>query len=207
LQTWLALIDGREAEAEISAAHAAKLCKHLNQPWIDGFCRMCFAFSHVFAARHEQAMLALGELIETFERASDRHMRMFPTIHLGIQQFLTGELVEARRNVLSGLNLAWQIANSRAFTGVCEFTAYFAAREGDAELAARLMGAAENGRITTGAPLFPNWAKPHDVAWDEICARLGATAANKLFDAGKLAGPRECVPLAAVYLQSPAPRL
>ena len=36
-------------------------------------------------------MLAMGELIETFERASDRHMRMFATIHLGIQQFLTGD--------------------------------------------------------------------------------------------------------------------
>jgi hypothetical protein len=51
---------------------------------------------------------------------------------------------------------------------------------------------------------MPNLVKPHDVAWGEVCARLGATAAQKLFAAGKLAGPRECVSLAAVYLQSEA---
>ena len=204
LQTWLAVISGREADAETSAAHAAMLCKNLNEPWIDGFCRMCFAFSHVYASRHEQAVLSMGELVETFERASDRHMRMFPTINLAMQQFQTGALVEGRQNVLKGLNLARLIANSRALTGVCEFTAYFTAHDGKAELAARLMGAAETGRIMTGAPLFPNWVKLHDTAWSEICASLGGTAASELYDAGKLAGPRECVQLAAAYLQSAA---
>ena len=205
VQTWLAIMDGREAEAEISAARAAELCKHLNQPWIEGFYRLSSAFSHVYALRHEQALLAMRELVETFDRAHDCHMRMFATIQLGLQQFLTGTLDGARRNVLRGLDFARRIANPRALTGVCETTAYIAAREGNAELAARLMGAAEAGRVMSGAPLFPNWVKSHDVAWGEICASLGATTAQELFAAGKLAGPRECVPQAAVYLQSAAP--
>jgi hypothetical protein len=179
--------------------------KHLNQPWIEGFCRLCIAFSHVYALRHEQAMLAMGELKETFERANDRHMRIFATAGVGIEQFLTGDLIGARSNVLKELTFARQIANFRVVTGVCEFTAYFAAREGSVELAARLLGAAEAGRIMSGAPLFPSFVKPHDEAWGEICARLGETAAQKLFAAGKLAGPRECVSLAAIYLQSEAP--
>ena len=150
-------------------------------------------------------MLAMGELMEMFEQANDRHMRIFATVALGIEQFLTGDLIGARRNVLSGLNFARQIANFRVVTGVCEFTAFFAAREGNAKLAARLLGAAEAGRIMSGAPLMPSLVKPHDVAWSEVCARLGATAAQKLFAGGKLAGPRECVSLAAIYLQSEAP--
>ena len=85
VQTWLAVMDGREAEAEITAAHAVRVSKHLNQPWIDGFCRLCIAYSHVYALRHEQAMLAMGELMETFERANDRHMRIFATVGLGIR--------------------------------------------------------------------------------------------------------------------------
>jgi hypothetical protein len=87
---------------------------------------------------------------------------------------------------------------------VCEFTGFFAAREGNVELAARLLGAAEAGRILTGAPLMPSLVKPHDVAWGEICACLDATAAQKLFAAGKLAGPRECV-TGGSHLQSEAP--
>jgi hypothetical protein len=47
--------------------------------------------------------------------------------------------------------------------------------------------------------------KPHEAAWGEVCARLGVPAAQELFAAGKLAGPRECVSLAASYLQSEAP--
>ena len=205
VQTWLAVMDGREAEAEITAAHAVRVSKHLNQPWLEGFCRLSIAYSHVYALRHEQAMLAMGELMEMFERANDRHMRIFATMGLGIEQFLTGDLIGARRNVLRGLNFARQIANFRVVTGVCEFTGWFAAREGNVELAARLLGAAEAGRIMSGAPLMPSLVKPHDVAWGEVCARLDATAAQKLFAAGKLAGPRECVSLAAVYLQSEAP--
>ena len=159
VQTWLAVMNGREAEAEITAAHAVRASKHLNQPWIEGFCRLSIAFSHVYALRHEQAMLAMGELTETFERANDRHMRIFATLGLGMEQFLTGDLIGARHNVLRGLNFGRQIANFRVVTGVCEFTAYFAAREGNVELAARLLGAAEAGRILSGAPLFPSFAE------------------------------------------------
>jgi hypothetical protein len=205
VQTWLAVMDGREVEAETTAAHAVRVCKYLYQPWIEGFCRLSIAYSHVYALRHEQAMLAMGELMETFERANDRHMRIFATIGLGIEQFLTGDLIGARRNVLRGLNFARQIANFRVVTGVCEFTAWFAARERSVELAARLLGAAEAGRIMSGAPLMPSLVKPHEAAWGEVCARLGVPAAQELFAAGKLAGPRECVSLAASYLQSEAP--
>jgi hypothetical protein len=162
------------------------------------------AFRHVYALLHEQALQAMREVAETFDRAHDCHMRMFANIQVGLQQFLTGDLDGARRNILRGLDFARRIANPRGLTAVCETTAYIAAREGNPQLAARLLGAAEAGRIMSGAPQFPQWEKPHDVAWDEICARLDATPAQELFAAGQRAGPRECAQLAAVYLQSEA---
>ena len=204
VQTWLAIVNGHAAEAEVSAARAAQLCKDLNQPWIEGFNRLSSAFSHVYGQFHEKALQAISEAAEMFDRAHDCHMRMFATIQMALQQFLTGDLGGARRNMLKGLDIARRIANPRGLTGVCETTAYIAAQDGNAELAARLLGAAETGRVMTGAPQFPNWVKPHDVAWGEICASIGATSADELFAAGKLAGPRESAQLAAVYLQSEA---
>ncbi len=204
VQAWLSIVDGREAEAETSAARAAQLCKHSNQPWLEGFSRLGIAFSHVYALRHEQALQAMREVAEKFDRACDCHMRMFVAVQLALQEFMTGDLQGARGYVLKALDFTRRIGNPRGFTGVCETTAYIAAREGNAALAARLLGAAEAGRIMSGAPQFPYWMKPHDVAWGEICARLGATAAQDLFAAGQLAGPRECAPLAAVFLRSEA---
>jgi hypothetical protein len=204
VQTWLAIADGHAAEAEISAARATQLCKHLNQPWIEGFNCLGSAFSHVHAELHEQALQAMREVAETFDRAHDCHMRMFATVQVGLQQVLTGDLDGARHNLLKGLEFAQRIGNLRGLTGVCETTAYVAAREGNAQLAARLLGAAEAGRIMSGAPQFSQWVKPHDVAWGEICARLDATTAQELFTAGQLAGPRESAQLAAVYLRSEA---
>ena len=93
VQTWLAAVDGREAEAVMSAALVAQLCKHLNQPWMEAFSRLVGAFSHVYALRHEQAMLAMGEVAEIFDRARDFHMRMFAAIQVGLQQFLMGHLL------------------------------------------------------------------------------------------------------------------
>jgi hypothetical protein len=57
----------------------------------------------------------------------------------------------------------------------------------------------------SGAPQFPYWIKPHDQAWSETCSRLGEVAAQDLFAAGRLAGPRECAVLAAAFLQSETP--
>lgn len=204
VQTWLAIVDGHAAEAEISAARATQLCRQLNQPWIEGFNRLGSAFSPVYALLHEQALQAMREVAETFDRAHDCHMRIFATGQVGLQQILTGDLVGARHNFLKVLDFAQRFGNLRAFTGVCEATAYIAAREGNSQLAARLLGAAEAGRIMSGAPQFPQWVKPHDVAWGEICTRLDAAAAQELFAAGQLAGPRECAQLAGAFLQSEA---
>jgi non-specific serine/threonine protein kinase len=176
----------------------------LNQPWIQGFKNLSNAFSHVYALNHEQALQAMRDVAETFDRADDCHMRMFATVQVGLQQFLTGDLDGARRNIQKGLDFSWRIGNPRGLTGICETTAYIAARDGNAQLAARLLGAAETGRVMSGAPQFPQWEKPHDVAWVEICARLDATAAQELFEAGQLVGPHEGAQWAAAYLQSEA---
>jgi hypothetical protein len=176
----------------------------LNQPWIEGFTRLGLAFSPVYAQDHAQAVTDMREVASIFDSAADRHMRMFATVQLALQQFLTGDSIAARGNTLRGLSFARQIANQRGFTGICETSAYIAAQEGNAPLAARLLGAAEAGRQMTGAPQFPYWMKLHDTAWEEICARIGATAAEDGFAAGELAGPRACAPQAAAFLQSEA---
>ncbi len=203
-QTWLAVIGGNVAEAERCTARATRLCERLNQPWIQGFKSLSNAFSHVYALQHELALQAMRDVAEVFDRTYDSHMRMFATVQVGLQQFLTGDLDGACRNFLKGLDFAWRIGNPRALTGLCEATAYIAARDGNVQLAASLLGAAEAGRLMSGAPLFSQWQKPHDVAWAEICARLDEAAARELFAAGQLAGPREGAQWAAACLRSAA---
>jgi hypothetical protein len=112
-----------------------------------------------------------------------------------------GDDAGARSSCLKALEFARRIANPRGYTGICETTAYVAIREGNAELAARLLGTAEAGRLMSGAPIFPYWLKPHDEAWTRVCTVLGTSTAEDLFAAGKLAGPREGAQLAAIYLQ------
>ena len=206
VQAWLAVALGRPQDADNELPRGrANAAEHLNQPWIEGFTRLGLAFGPVYAQDHAQAVTAMREVDSIFDRAADRHMRMFATVQLALQQFLTGDSIAARGNTLRGLSFARQIANPRGLTGICETSAYIAAQEGHAPLAARLLGAAEAGRQMTGAPQFPYWMKLHDTAWDEICARIGQTAAEEAFAAGELAGPRACAPQAAAFLQSEAP--
>jgi non-specific serine/threonine protein kinase len=205
VQAWLSAVEGREAQTATSAARVARLCKLLNQPWMEAFGRLGSAFSHVYALRHEQAARAMGEVAEIFDRAHDSHMRMFVAIQVGLQEFLMGDHARARRDLVKALEMSRRIANPRAYTGVCETSAYIAVREGNAELAARLLGGAEAGRVMSGAPLVPYWVKPHDEAWRDVCAALGTTAAQDLFAAGKLAGSRESAQVAVVLLQPETP--
>ena len=60
---------------------------------------------------------------------------------------------------LRGLNFGLQIANFRVVTGVCE-SLLFSCSRGQRGTGARLMGAAEAGRIMTGAPLMPRLVQP-----------------------------------------------
>jgi hypothetical protein len=177
------------------------LCKHLDQPWLEAFSQLGSAFTHVYALRHEQAVRAMSEVADAFARAGDSHMRMFVALQIGLQKFLRGDDKGAGSSVLKALELARRIANPRGYTGICETTAYISIREGNAELAARLLGTAEAGRIISGAPIFPYWVEPHEEAWARVCELLGTAAADDLFASGKLAGPREGAQLAAVFLQ------
>jgi non-specific serine/threonine protein kinase len=201
VQAWLAAVKGHEAETERNAARVAELCRHLAQPWMEAFGRLGKAFNHVYALRHEQATRAMQDVAEGFDRAHDAHMRMFVAIQVGLQHFLMGDHAGARRSLLKALDLSRRIANPRAYTGVCETSAYIAVREGNPELAARLLGGAEAGRLMSGAPLFPYWVKPHEEAWSEVCAALGTTTAQDLFNAGKLAGSRDSAQVAVVLLR------
>ena len=86
VQTWLAMVQGCEDEARATAEQAARACRRLSQPWMEGFNRMASAFSHVYALRHEQALKAMCEAVDTFDRARDRHMSMFAIVQVGLQQ-------------------------------------------------------------------------------------------------------------------------
>jgi tetratricopeptide (TPR) repeat protein len=202
VQAWLAVALGRPQDAK-SELRKGRGTQPTVASTLDRRLHATGArFQSVYAQDHAQAVTDMREVASIFDSAADRHMRMFATVQLALQQFLTGDSIAARGNTLRGLSFARQIANPRGLTGICETSAYIAAQEGHAPLAARLLGAAEAGRQMSGAPQFPYWMKLHDTAWEEICARIGQTAANDIFAAGELAGPRACAPQAAAFLQS-----
>jgi non-specific serine/threonine protein kinase len=193
---------GHYGEAERLALQAKELCARLNQPWISAFCSLASAYIPVYSTQTAQAVIALRAIAEGFDCAHDYHMRMFVAVQLALQEFLAGDLIAARRWDLKALEFTEHIGNPRAFTGVYETAAYIAAHEGRAELAARLMGAAEAGRIMSGAPQASYWVAPHAAAWEQICARVGAAAAQEFFTAGRRTVPREWSTVAAEYLSS-----
>lgn len=201
LQSWLASVAVDHAQVERCNTRAATLCERVDRPWMSGFCRLGAAFIPVYAVCGAQALQAMDELSQLFAVDSDRHMQMFVAVQLGLQQFLSEDLPATRRSIARALDLSLCIGNRRGLTAVCETAAYLAASAGEAELAARLLGAADAGRSSSGAPLFPQWEKPHETAWAAVCAQLGTVVAQQLFTAAQLAGLREGAALAAPYLR------
>jgi hypothetical protein len=202
LHAWAEVIVGNYAKAAELAPQSQRLCKRLNQPWIDAFCSMGLAFVPVYRTQVPEALTAMRELAARFDGTPDDHMHMFMTMQLALQEFLSGNLNAARRCALDGLDFTRRIGNIRGFTGVYEMAAYIATQEGKPEVAARFMGMAETGRIMSGAPQAKYWLAPHAAAWTQICTRLGPSAAQALHAEGRRGVPADGAALAMEFLRT-----
>lgn len=202
-QSWAESIIGRYGEALRLATQAKQLAERCQDAWLDGFCALGAAFIPIYRMHAADAITEMRPVADLFDRADDDHMRMFVAVQMALQEFLSNNVAASRRWALQALETTRRIDNPRGFTAVCETAAYITAREGNAATAARLLGAAEAGRRMSGAPQARFWVAPHKLAWDEVCARIGVDAAERLQLAGLRQGPRASSGLAMECLSTP----
>jgi len=75
--------------------------------------------------------------------------------------------------------LSLRLNNLRATAGCLEGFAYIATHSGDAQLGARLLGAAARIRDFMGLPLLPQWQAGHDACLQRLDGILGADEAAR----------------------------
>lgn len=206
LQAWTDTMMGHYEAARGLEPRATHLSRWLKDPWLEAFAAVASAHIPIYRTETAQAVIALRELSEMFDRASDQHMCMFVSVQLALQEFLAGDLAASRRWGMKALDFSQRIGNPRGLTGVFETAAYIAAQEQLAEMSARFMGAAETGRIMSGAPQARQWITPHAAAWREVCERLGSDSAQELCAAGRRGVPRDWIAAVTEFLRAPSER-
>ena len=101
----------------------------------------------------ERAGALYGEALHRYRELGDRGGVAFALTHLGRLARRQGEPARAEALLREGLQISWQIGEQRMLTEGIEGLAEVACDGGAAVLCARLLGAAEALRETTGIPL------------------------------------------------------
>ena len=173
----------------------------LEDPWLQGFAMVARAYVHVVHGRHREALDILAPAISHMESCGDSHWTMFATLQWALQKYYVGEHGEAAGAYRRALHLSRDIGNSRGTTGCCEGASHIAAKQGDYEFAAQLMGRASAGRDTSGAPQTRQWIPAHNAVWSELEAALGAVVAAESFAFGRRQGLEDVESQLDTYLE------
>jgi non-specific serine/threonine protein kinase len=200
LIAWITGLGGNLEDTERAGRAARAVIDEAGDPWLEGLAGFGGVFCAITCSRHAEAFELLRDVIANFARAPDRHMRMF----VGGQRALLLYLLDRHRE--SGCEweavygLARDLENARGLTAVCEGTGYLAIGAGEAALATFLLGAAEGGRLRTGAPQFAQWREPHAAAEQRAREVLGEAAFDSAWRDGIRVGPRQASTAALEFL-------
>jgi non-specific serine/threonine protein kinase len=172
-------------EAEAIEAEAIEADAAVSDHWLRGFDGIARAYRHILDGAAGAAIAVLQPAVAAFRRSGDRHLLMYATVQLALQQFKSGALPAAADSFLTALQYSGELGNARGHSGCLEGGAFVAARSGDLSLAALLLGAADQWREATGAPMARHWIDPHAEAWAAVELALGPTEAGERFAQGR----------------------
>jgi hypothetical protein len=200
LAAWITGLSGDRSRTERAVRAAQAVRSGTPDDWLDGLAGMGRVFCATMCGQHPEALERLDEVSAKFERAEDRHMRMFVSAQRALQLFLLNRPLESGKALITLHGFASALDNARGLTTVCESTGYLASAAGDGAVATLLLGAAEGGRLRTGAPQFAHWQSAHATAKRQARDLLDAAAFESAWQEGIRIGPRGATRTALEYL-------
>ncbi len=152
---------------------------------------------------HAQA-LALGEeAVNVSERLGEIYFRSFALWAIAAGRLRLGELDEAESLGRRAVALKDQLGAGEGLATTLETLAWIAGARGDAERAARLLGAADSVFQAIPARLLPMWQPSHDDCAARARGRLGERGFLAAVDRGRVMTKDEAV--ADALERTPAP--
>jgi hypothetical protein len=201
LAAWITGLGGDWGRTERAGAAAQAVITGTRDFWLQGLAGMGGVFCATMCGQHTEALERIEEVSAHFERAADRHMRMYVSAQRALQLFLLDRPLESGQALKTLYGLASALENARGLTTVCEGTGYLASAAGDGAVASFLLGAAEGGRLRTGAPQFAHWQSAHATAERRARDLLDDAAFESAWQEGVRVGPRGATGAALEYLE------
>jgi predicted ATPase len=201
LAAWITGLSGDWGRTERAGRAAQAVITGTRDLWLQGLAGMGNVFCATMCGQHAEALERIEEVSAHFARAADRHMRMYVSAQRALQLFLLDRPLESGQALKTLYELASALENARGLTTVCEGTGYLASAAGDGAVASFLLGAAEGGRLRTGAPQFAHWQSAHATAERRARDLLDGAAFESAWQEGVRVGPRGATGAALEYLE------
>ena len=112
---------------------------------------------------------------------------------LGHLDWMSGAYAQAETHLTRALRLDLDMRFARSTADVLEALAWNAASAGQADRAARFLGAAQRARESVGIGIQPAHLAPHEAAIETSRTRLGAAAFAALFQLGHDSSPEQAI--------------
>jgi predicted ATPase/DNA-binding CsgD family transcriptional regulator len=160
---------------------------------------------------HAQALALGAEAVNVSERLGEIYFRSFALWVIAVGRLRLGELDAAESFGRRAVALKDQLGAGEGLAMTLETLAWIAAARGDAERAARLLGAADSVFHAIPATMLPMWRPSHDDCAARARGRLGVRGFLTAIDRGRGMTKDEAVADALQRTPSPlakaAPRL
>lgn len=180
---------GRFAGARRMLSHALREAIAIGDAQMLGYALIWITAMHSTRDRHRLGWIAARcacTRLAGFWRARGKapgFLFGFAQVNLGLQAYFLGDLQGAVRAFDTALSLATSLRNLRMSAAALEGFGYVLQQQGEAALAARILGAAQGLRELTGVPMSAHWQAAHSQVWKTLQGELGEQA-ESLFDAG-----------------------
>jgi predicted ATPase/DNA-binding CsgD family transcriptional regulator len=152
---------------------------------------------------HAQALALGAEAVSASERLGEIYFRSFALWVIAVGRLRLGELNEAESFGRQAVALKDQLGAGEGLAMTLETLAWIAGARGDAERAARLLGAAESVFQAIPATLLPMWQPLREDCAARARGRLGGQGFLAAFDRGLVMSKDEAV--ADALERTPAP--
>jgi predicted ATPase/DNA-binding winged helix-turn-helix (wHTH) protein len=172
---------GRRSETTEHLAVVERSAEQLNDDILRGVAGLIRGWVYLDDGATQSAIAVLQSVREL---GGDFHQHHFIDMYLGLSQFQIGNYAAAAAYWNEALRYAAGLGHRRGIAGCIEGCGYIAERMSRAEIACRLLSAAEQVRKRSGSPLFSFWV-PHNEAANRVLRRtLGPSDYEAACNAG-----------------------
>jgi tetratricopeptide (TPR) repeat protein len=201
IRGWAALCVGDLERATHAFTESLTLARAIADPWLIAYALIGSGVEVAMHHGHTEAIASLEEALLCCRAVGDPYLINYALLNLALQRYYLHDLAQARTLIVETVQISLPSRNVRAIAGSLEGLAYVSAGQQPYEVTARLLGAAEGLRESTGAPLFPQWYAAHED--NEAVAR--AALGEEGFETAWLAGRNLTMEQAVTLALAPIP--